>query len=67
MRKMAELYGAWLLGVLTTCGLAYWFYRQSGSPGYVRAEDISTDDTDETVRRETVGKPVNQIRQRFFE
>lgn len=69
MRRMAELYGAWIFGVLCTCGLAYWLYRRDGlatppdaiTQLRVETEPESTDDTGDTVRDDIVA----QIRPRF--
>ena len=29
MRRWVEIYGAWIAGVLSTCAVAYWFYRST--------------------------------------
>lgn len=69
MRRMAELYGAWIFGVLCTCGLAYWLYRHNGIPSSVVTDLVSTDDTDDTDEAEGTTwnqTPVeNIIRPRF--
>lgn len=65
MRRMAELYGAWIFGVLCTCGLAYWLYRRNGDTAPItpitQTEPDNTGDTDDTVRDDIVA----QIRPRF--
>jgi hypothetical protein len=65
MRRIAELYGAWIFGVLCTCGLAYWFYRHTDSLEGINAEDVTlftgTDDTVDTGTDDII----TQVRPRF--